>query len=205
MSEVDLRKQFQEIHAIVQSEHSMIGSASAHFMTGAMCLITAALQLLVRLSETGAMGGIAYITSTIALLIAMILINFNGKNLFGSDTEAFNKQSLHPLIRKSFRSAYALLFAGLGLAIVWWQHIDRMIPLAIIGTGIFTNLWSRFSHKNLERMSYVMIAGGILFAGLSDIGLSKDVLVMASVFFIGAWSMVMGFLVRKYQRSENGA
>jgi hypothetical protein len=194
--------QIKAIHEVFYSGDRLTGSPEGLYFTGAMCVLLAFGLLICKLQEIGSLRGTLPGILILILLVPAVILSTRSKHS-KEELEAMKKSNsmLHPLIKQSFGITRALIFAGFALTVVWWQHTDRIMALWLVLFGVSSNLWGRLIHKKVEQFSFVLIIGGAIVAGMEELNILKDYIVMIALFYMGPWSVISGYLTKKYQQS----
>lgn len=205
---MDQRKEAMEqiriIEAVFNSGTKMIGSPRRFYISGGACLVAGVLQVLIKLGELGWMGPLLSSSLVVLISFGALIYTFRlGKSPVESEEAARLEKHyaiLHPLIKQSLGMIRAIGVAGLGLSAVWIGHIGQVGALWLVLFGLMMSVWTRFLHKRLVQFSYVLIAGGLIIAGIDELKIAIDWLLMAALFYVGIWFILAAALVAKYQR-----
>ena len=195
-------EQIKAIHEVFYSGDRLTGSPRGLYVTGVTTVLIGIAMAAAKLQEIGWIGNRVTAPLMILALVAAVVLNTRSRH--SSEELAKMEAShsmLHPMIKQSFGISRALLLGGFGLTVVWWMHLDRVMAIWMIILGVIANLWGRLVHKYVERFSYVLIVGGVLLAGLGEFGFLENTVLTVAMFYWGFWSLAMGRLVQKYQRS----
>ncbi|MGZ3697296.1 MAG: hypothetical protein ACXVCH_04310 [Bdellovibrionota bacterium] len=201
MNKTEAEKQIDEIFRVVHSGHRVITSPLGLMLSGGSCVVISGILWIGRLWQTGKIGVRSYESIALALMVLLFLLSFGGRRLIRRQEASRKSQAetIHPLIDQSLGAGRVLLLSALGLSIVWWAHTDRLMPVWAMAIGVLTNLWGRFVHRAVVFFSYVLIAAGIVFAALSELGLLTDDLIPLAILFFGFWMIGLGLVIKRYQ------
>ncbi len=201
MDKIEAEKQLQEIHRIMTSEHRLIGSPTSFIVCGTTVVLLAALHLLNWLRDEGRVSPALFGAATLAILVVVFAVNFGGRRILRDESAQVGTQNAHPSILQTLGVMRAMLLSGAGLTVVWWLHMDRLMIVWMILFGIAMNLWGRFVHDRVQRYSYVLIAGAILIAGLSEFQVfTSNGTVVAALLMLGTWFVGLGYIILKHQQ-----
>ena len=202
MEKQDALKKIEEINSIIKSSNKALFSGRHMMLYGLIVLSIPLVGYFTKWLTFGHDFG-TFNSSYLAIANTAFfwgLSSFLGKIIPRS--EAYAKQTIHPLIEKSFSITRPIVFSIIGSVVILsiTNQAQLIYPFVLILLGLMFSIYGKFSIRVVS-----LFAWSYIFCGLLHLYLLKFDIPFLSFYFLvynGASYIAMGFLLDKEEKSN---